>query len=45
MSGSKTRDADGVGGFQNYLDQHNEEIEHYKKLVDESRRIGEGLAS
>jgi len=44
-TGGKAGGATGVGGFQNYLDQHNDEIEHYKTLVDESRRIGEGLTS
>ena len=30
------KDSNAVGGFKNYLDRHAGELDHYKKLVDES---------
>lgn len=45
MMGSNSKDGDGIGGFENYLDQHRHQLDHYKTLVEESQQIGQGLTA
>lgn len=45
MARSNQKDLDGVGGFENYLDRHQSELDRYKMRAEENYQIGQGLAA